>query len=176
MIFELTSIPGAYVVRLEPVSDHRGWFARSFDVEQFRERGLDPTVVQCGVSANPVAGTLRGMHYQEPPHAESKLIRCARGAIYDVIVDLRRGSTTYCDWFATELTQDDPTLLYVPENVAHGFLTLRDDTEVHYQMSTRYEPTHTRGVRYDDPAFRIQWPQAPRVMSSKDRSLPDFRP
>ena len=174
MTFEEAPLPGSYVIRLEPVIDERGWFARSFDVDRFHELGFDPSVVQCGVSTSSLAGTLRGMHYQSTPHAESKLVRCTRGAIHDVIVDLRPDSPTYCDWFSLELTPGNATMLYVPQGVAHGFQTLRDETEVHYQFSHRHAPAHARGVRFDDPAFGIQWPRPALVVSPRDRSWPDF--
>jgi dTDP-4-dehydrorhamnose 3,5-epimerase len=177
MKLEPTPLPGAYVVRLERLADERGWFARTYDPEPLREAGIDPTDVQCSVSFNARAGTLRGMHFQEAPHAEDKLVRCTRGAVYDVIVDLRRESSTYCRWFAVELTPDNGLELLVPKGFAHGFLTLADDTEVHYQMSYPFVPGAGRGVRWDDPAFGIEWPAAAeRVMSERDASYPDFRP
>jgi dTDP-4-dehydrorhamnose 3,5-epimerase len=172
-----TPLPGAYVVELEQLADERGWFARTYDAEPLRQAGIDPTNVQSSVSFNRRAGTLRGMHYQEPPHAEDKLVRCTRGAIYDVIVDLRSGSDTYCRWYGLELTPDNGRELLVPKGCAHGFQTLVDDTEVHYQMSYPFVPGAGRGVRWDDPAFGIDWPPAERrVISERDASYPDFRP
>jgi dTDP-4-dehydrorhamnose 3,5-epimerase len=173
-----TPLPGAYVVELEPIEDERGWFARTFDAAAFEELGLDAAVVQCNASFNRRAGTLRGMHYQAEPHGEAKLVRCTRGAIFDVIVDLRPWSATTCRWFGIELRAGDAASLFVPAGFAHGFQTLGDDTEVHYQMSHRYVPEAARGVRWDDPAFGIEWPEPPasgRVISDRDRSYADFR-
>ena len=171
-----TPVPGAYVVELERLGDERGWFARTFDPEPLREAGIDPTNVQSSVSFNARAATLRGMHYQEAPHAEDKLVRCTRGAIYDVIVDLRPDSPAYCRWFALELTPDDGRELLIPKGCAHGFQTLADATEVHYQMSYPFVPGAGRGVRWDDPAFGIEWPAAERrVMSERVATYPDFR-
>jgi dTDP-4-dehydrorhamnose 3,5-epimerase len=169
-------LPGAFVVEVEPVRDERGLFARTFAAEEWERAGLDPAVVQCSVSANDRAGTLRGMHYQAAPFEESKLVRVTRGAIHDVLVDLRPASPTYCRWFAAELTADNRRALHVPPGVAHGFLTLVDGSEVSYQISQRYSPAHARGVRWDDPAFGIEWPAAPRVISERDRTYPDFAP
>ncbi len=176
MRFTETPLAGAYVIELEPVRDERGYFARVFDAEEFRAHGLDPAAVQESVSFSRRAGTLRGLHYQRDPHGECKLIRCTRGAAYDVIVDLRPGSETYCEWFAVELTDENGRMLYVPAGLAHGFQTLRDETEFHYRMSHPYAPSHAAGVRWDDPAFGIQWPDAAkRLMSARDREWPDFR-
>jgi dTDP-4-dehydrorhamnose 3,5-epimerase len=175
--FEETPLPGAYVIELERHADDRGWFARTFDAEGFREHGLDPTNLQCSVSQNARAGTLRGMHYQEAPHAEDKLVRCTRGAIFDAIVDLRPESSTYCRWFGLELDAEGGRELYVPKGFAHGFQTLADDTEVHYQMSQVYVPGAGGGVRWDDPAFGIEWPPVDeRIMSERDRGYPDSTP
>jgi dTDP-4-dehydrorhamnose 3,5-epimerase len=172
-----TPIPGAKLIELEPIEDERGWFARTFDAELFAEHGLDPTVAQCNVSVNARAGTLRGMHYQADPHGEPKLIRCSRGAIFDVLVDLRPDSPAYCRWYGAELTPQNGRLLYAPVGVAHGFQSLADDSEVLYQMGSRYEPDSASGVRWDDPAFGIDWPEPPpdgRVISERDLSYPDF--
>jgi dTDP-4-dehydrorhamnose 3,5-epimerase len=174
-----TRLPGAHVVELEPLGDERGWFARTFDAEAFAELGLDARVSQCNASFNARAGTLRGLHYQAAPHGEAKLVRCTRGAIFDVIVDLRADSPAYCRWFGIELRAGGAASLFVPAGVAHGFQTLADDSEVHYQMSYRYVPDAARGVRWDDPAFAIDWPAAPaggRVMSERDAGYADFRP
>jgi len=168
-----------FVVALEPIGDERGWFARTFDRELFRAHGIDDAVVQCNVSANARAGTLRGMHWQEAPHGEGKLVRCQRGALYDVALDLRRDSSTYLQWFAAELTPANGRSLFIAAGVAHGFQTLADDTEVHYQMTAPYVADAARGVRWDDPAFGIAWPEAPpggRVIAERDRSYPDFTP
>jgi dTDP-4-dehydrorhamnose 3,5-epimerase len=172
-----TPLPGAYVVELEPIEDERGWFARTFDAAAFEQRGLDAAVVQCNSSFNRRAGTLRGMHFQASPYAEAKLVRCTRGAIFDVIVDLRPGSPTTCRWFGIELRPDDAASLFVPAGFAHGFQTLVDDSEVHYQMSHHYVPEAARGVRWDDPAFGIEWPEPPpsgRVISERDSRYADY--
>jgi dTDP-4-dehydrorhamnose 3,5-epimerase len=177
MKFSETPLPGAYVIELEQLADDRGWFARTFDRERFEELGLDPPTVQCSTSFNARAGTLRGLHYQQAPHAEDKLVRCTRGAIYDVIVDLRRDSPSFCRWFGIELTPDGGQQLLVPKGFAHGFQTLVDETEVHYQMSYPYVAGAGRGVRWDDPSFGIEWPVAERrVISERDATYPDFRP
>jgi dTDP-4-dehydrorhamnose 3,5-epimerase len=171
-----TPLAGAFVIELETSRDERGFFARIFDAETFREHGLDPLVVQCNTSFNEKSGTLRGMHYQAGPDQECKLVRCTRGTIFDVIIDLRPDSETYCRWFGIELTADAGRELYVPKDFAHGFQTLEDGSEVHYQMSHEYVPTKARGVRWDDPAFGIDWPAAAdRTISDKDRNYPDFR-
>jgi len=170
MIFEPTALPGAFIVRMERFEDERGSFARSWCREEFLARGLNAELAQCNVSYNRLRGTLRGMHFQVAPYAEAKLVRCTRGAIYDVIVDLRPESPTFTRWVATELTQDDDRMLYIPEGFAHGFQTLRDDTEVFYQMSAPYAPDCARGVRWDDPRFSIEWPIGTMIISDKDRS------
>lgn len=175
MIFVETGLKGAFVVELETIEDERGYFARTWDPKEFEARGLDPQLAQCSVSFNKRKATLRGMHYQASPHEETKLVRCTRGGIYDVIVDLRPGSPTFKRWVATELTADNLRMLYVPKGFAHGFQTLQDDTEVFYQISESYAPGSARGVRWDDPAFGIRWPPAgERVISARDRQFPDF--
>lgn len=156
--------------------DERGFFARTFCSEEFAAQGLNPRVAQCNLSHNRKRGTLRGMHYQAPPRAEAKLVSCTRGAVYDVIIDLRAGSQTYCRWFSAVLRAGENRMLYVPEGFAHGFQTLEDDTMVFYQMSEFYAPECARGVRWDDPAFGIRWPVAEKIISDKDRRLPDFHP
>ncbi len=176
MIFTETSLGGAHLIELEQARDERGWFARTFDADEFRDRGLDAAIVQGSTSFNERAGTLRGMHYQEAPHGEVKLVRCTRGAIFDVIVDLRPKSPTYCDWYGVELTADNAKTLYIPVGFAHGFQTLSDASEVSYQMTHEYVPEAARGVRWDDPVFGIEWPAAEdRVVSERDRGYPDFR-
>lgn len=172
MIFHDTAIPGVYLIEPKRRHDERGFFARTFCRETFSGRGLVADFVQCSVSFNKVKGTLRGMHLQGPPHEEAKLIRCTAGAIYDVVLDLRAGSPTYAQWFATELTNDGGRSLYVPEGVAHGFMTLTDGAEVYYQISQAYHPECAGGVRWDDPAFAIDWPIEPTVVSTKDREWP----
>ncbi len=172
MRFTETKLDGAFLIDIEPIEDERGFFARSFCRNEFAAHGLNTELVQCNISFNRKKGTLRGMHYQTPPHAEAKVVRCTRGIIYDVIVDLRRQSPTYRQWFGVELSADNYRMLYVPEGLAHGFLTLRDDSEVLYQMSTYFAPESATGVRWDDPALNIHWPEQPILISEKDRQLP----
>ena len=174
MIFTGTNLKGAYVIAPELLSDDRGFFARTFCSREFTQHGLNPTVSQCNVSFNKKKGTLRGMHYQAAPCEEAKLVRCTAGAIYDVIIDLRPNSATFKKWISVELNAENRKMLYIPEGLAHGFLTLTDDTEVFYQMSEFYSPEHARGVRWDDPSFNIQWPLDISVMAEKDRQFPDF--
>jgi dTDP-4-dehydrorhamnose 3,5-epimerase len=176
MLFRETTLPGAYLVELEKREDIRGFNARMWCREEFGARGLAADLVQINIIYNPRKGTLRGMHYQVAPHAESKLFRCSRGAIFDAIIDLRPDSPTYRKWFSVELTADDYTMLYVPANFAQGFLTLEDDTEVTYHVSEFYSPESERGVRYDDRSFGIAWPGSIEVISQKDRRWPDWRP
>jgi dTDP-4-dehydrorhamnose 3,5-epimerase len=178
MRFIQTPLAGVWVIEPARLADERGWFARTFDVEEFRARGLDPTVAQCNASFNARAGTLRGMHYQAEPHSESKLVRCTRGAIFDVAVDLRPDSSTLCAWHGVELSAENGRALYIPADLAHGFQTLADQSEVSYQMGHRYVPDAVRGVRYDDPAFAIRWPahEGPLIISERDASFPDFSP
>lgn len=174
MIYHKTSLSGACLIDLELHRDDRGFFARSWCVREFAEHGLNPTLVQCNVSYNRQKGTLRGMHYQEAPFAEAKLVRCVRGALYDVIIDLRPDSPTFKHHFGAELTAENRRALYVPEGFAHGFLTLQDDTEVFYQMSQFYSAEHSRGLRWNDPAFGICWPAEVAVISERDRQYADF--
>jgi len=174
VIFVPTPLPGAFVIEPERHEDQRGFFARTWCAREFEDHGLSPRLVQCSVSFNKRKGTLRGMHYQAMPYPEAKLVRCTMGAIYDVIIDLRPSSPTYKQHVAVELTAENRKMLYIPESFAHGFQTLIDDTEVFYQMSAFYSPDHARGVRWDDPAFRIAWPPDNRVIIDRDRSYPDF--
>jgi dTDP-4-dehydrorhamnose 3,5-epimerase len=174
--FEETPLAGVWVIELDKLVDERGWFARTFDAGEFRARGIEPAVVQSNASFNAHAGTLRGMHYQRSPHEEPKLVRCVRGAVFDVVVDLRRDSATLCDWFGVELNEDEGRMLYIPGGLAHGFQTLADDTELSYQMGAPYVPGAADGVRWDDPAFGIEWPPAERIIADRDRRWPDFRP
>jgi dTDP-4-dehydrorhamnose 3,5-epimerase len=178
MRFIQTPLAGVWVIEPERLSDERGWFARTFDVNEFRQHGLDPTVVQCNTSFNASAGTVRGMHYQAEPHGESKLVRCTRGAVFDVAVDLRPHSDTLCAWHGVELSAENGRALYMPAGLAHGFHTLVDESEVAYQMGHHYVPDAARGVRFDDPAFAIQWPRTdrPLIVSERDASFPDFSP
>lgn len=175
MIFTETKLQGAFVIEPEKLRDGRGFFARTFCRREFEEHGLDPDVVQCNISFNKRAGTLRGMHYQVAPYAEAKLVRCTAGAIYDVVVDLRPTSPSFKKYAAFELTAENCTMVYIPEGFAHGFQTLKDDTEVFYQMSQIYAPDCARGVRWNDPAFGIEWPAAERIMVERDQQYPDFQ-
>lgn len=174
MIFTETWLKDVFIVDLEPHPDERGFFARSWCRREFETHGLNPNLVQCNVSFNLKRGTLRGMHYQVKPFEEAKLVRCTRGAIYDVIVDLRPESGTFKNYFGLNLTAYNRCALYVPEGFAHGFLTLEDDTEIFYQMSEFYSPDAGRGFRWNDPAFAIAWPAEVRVISDRDRTYPDF--
>lgn len=172
MKFVATPLAGAYLIELARIEDDRGFFARSFCRDEFRAHGLSPTVAQCNVSWNRRKGTLRGLHYQDRPHEEAKLVRCTRGALWDVIVDLREQSPTRLQWHGVRLVADSGDALYVPEGVAHGFQTLVDDTEVLYQMSEPYYPELARGVRWDDPRLRIAWPLPEPILSERDRTYP----
>ena len=174
MKFSPTALAGACIIDIEPVQDERGVFARRWCREEVAKRGLNPDLAQCSISFNKKRGTLRGMHYQAKPHEETKVVRCTRGMIYDVIVDLRPESPTFRKWIAVELSADNRRMLYIPAGLAHGFQSLADDTEVFYQISTPYHPESARGVRWDDPAFGIEWPVMERVISDKDRQYPDF--
>jgi len=174
MIFLETTLKGAFTIELQRIEDSRGFFARAFCKREFEQRGLNPAVVQCNVSFNPQKGTLRGMHYQQEPFREVKVVRCIAGAIFDAIVDLRPDSSTYREWSWVELSAQNGRSLYVPEGFAHGYLTLTENTEVFYQVSEFYSPGHERGIRWNDPAFRIQWPIEPLIISPKDASHPDF--
>jgi dTDP-4-dehydrorhamnose 3,5-epimerase len=175
MIFSETELAGAYVVDLERREDERGFFARAWCANEFAEHGLSTKLVQANLSFNSRKGTLRGMHYQVEPHAEAKLVRCTRGAIYDVIIDLRPDSETYRHWIGVELDADSRRALYVPEGFAHGYQTLAPDSETFYQVSEFYAPDAERGVRWNDPAFGIVWPDSEKAfLSEKDRDWPDF--
>jgi dTDP-4-dehydrorhamnose 3,5-epimerase len=176
VIFRETKLEGAFIIEPERHEDERGFFARIWCQREFEARGLCSRFVQCNVSFNKKAGTLRGMHFQTPPHAEIKLVRCTSGAIYDVIIDLRGSSPTLKQWLAVELTAENRKMLYIPEGFAHGFQTLAVDAEVLYQMSEFYQAEAARGIRWDDPTFRIVWPEsAKRIISQKDLSYPDYR-
>lgn len=174
MKFTASRLQGAYVIDLEPIEDERGFFARSWCRHEFQSHGLNPELVQCNISFNRRQGTLRGMHFQEPPYGETKLVRCTRGVIYDVIVDLRPDSRTFGAWAGYELSADNRKMLYIPEGFAHGFQALEDSCEVSYQMSTFYHAPSARGVRWDDPAFGIEWPLRNPIVSDRDASYPDF--
>jgi dTDP-4-dehydrorhamnose 3,5-epimerase len=172
MRFTETALEGAFIIDIERREDERGFFARTFCTREFEAHGLKPTFVQCHTSLNHRAGTLRGMHYQVAPAAETKLVRCTSGAICDIIVDLRPASPTYLEHVAVELTADGGRQLYVPEMFAHGFVTLAEHTEIAYQVGGFYAPEHERGLRYDDPALGISWPVTVRVISRKDANWP----
>jgi dTDP-4-dehydrorhamnose 3,5-epimerase len=174
MIFKETKLKGAYLIEMEPLEDERGFFARTFCRDEFKQHGLNPYIAQCNISFNQKRGTLRGMHYQIAPHAEVRTVRCTRGAVYDVIIDLRPDSPTFTQWVASELNAENRLMLYVPEGFAHGFQTLEDATEVFYEVSVSYAPEYVRGVRWDDPAFDIQWPPADRTICDRDRTCPNF--
>lgn len=176
MKFSETPLKGAFVLELERLKDERGFFARSFCRREFAAHGLNPQVVQCNVSYNRKKHTLRGMHYQVGPHQEAKVVTCIQGAIYDVIIDLRPGSPTFCQWFAARLTAANRKMLYIPEGFAHGFQTLKDHSTVYYQMSEFYQPESARGVRWNDPVFGIHWPHPAPLLSPRDQNFPDFKP
>lgn len=176
MRFTATSLPGAFIIELEPIEDMRGFFARSFCRREFEEHGLNPEIAQCDISFNRQKGTIRGMHYQAPPMEEAKLVRCTAGAMYDVIIDLRPASPAYRKWISAGLTAENRKMLYIPGGFAHGFQTLTDNTEVFYQISQFYSPAHGRGIRWNDPAFNIEWPIKNPVISEKDSSYGDFLP
>ncbi len=169
-----TILPGVYLIEPRRHSDERGFFARTFCSRELGELGLETTIAQSSISFNPTRGTLRGMHYQAPPHGETKIIRCTMGAIWDCLIDLRPDSPTYKQWVAERLTAENRKLFYVPEGIAHGFLTLEPDSEVFYEISSFFVPDAARGVRWDDPAFGIDWPSPPRLMSDRDRDYGDF--
>jgi dTDP-4-dehydrorhamnose 3,5-epimerase len=179
VIFRATPLDGAYVVEQERHADERGFFARTWAAEELAERGLDVRVAHMNTSFNARAGTLRGMHLQAPPHAEAKLVRCTSGALFDVAVDLRPDSPTFRRWIGVELTPENGRALYIPAGCAHGCQTLADRTEVLYHISAGHHPASARGVRWDDPAFAIEWPEPPAggwIMAERDRTWPDFAP
>jgi dTDP-4-dehydrorhamnose 3,5-epimerase len=173
MRFEAMPLAGAWIVDIERVVDERGFFARSWCSEAFARHGLQASLTQCSVSFNRRRGTLRGMHYQAEPHPETKLVRCTRGAVWDVVIDLRPASPTYRRWHAVELNEENHRAVYVPAGFAHGFQTLSDGSEVFYQMSQPFVPESARGVRWNDPAFAIAWPESERVISARDSGYPD---
>jgi len=174
MIFRETRIPGVFEIRPELLTDERGFFARTWCQKEFEAHKLNPRLVQCSISFSKRRGTLRGMHYQIGEHAEAKLVRCTKGSICDIAIDIRRESPTFKSWVAVVLSAEERNMLYVPEGCAHGFLTLEDETEVFYQMSQIHNPESSRGVRWDDPAFRISWPGKVEVISERDRTYPNF--
>lgn len=172
MLIHPTPLPGSALIELDRLEDDRGFFARAFCRQEFIEAGLEPAVEQCNISYNHHKGTLRGFHYQLPPHEEAKTIRCLRGAIYDVIVDLRPDSPTYLQHFGAELNEDNRLAMHIPKGFAHAYLTLVDGTETLYQVSTPYTPGAERGLRWDDPALGIEWPIPVEHISAKDASWP----
>ena len=176
MDFRETTLRGAYLIEPELLHDERGFFARTFCRDEFASHGLQPVFVQCNISFNSRRGILRGLHYQRQPHLEAKLVRCTRGTIYDVIVDIRKDSPTFKHWIAVELSAENRRMLYVPQGCAHGFQTMEDNSEVFYQMSETYRPELARGVRWNDPAFAIRWPVANPFISQRDAHFPDFEP
>ncbi|GAA5520545.1 dTDP-4-dehydrorhamnose 3,5-epimerase [Aliifodinibius salicampi] len=174
MIFHKTNLKDAYIIELNKLKDERGFFARQYCQNEFRDHGIQISIVQANVSYNKLKGTLRGMHYQTEPHGEAKLVRCTKGGIYDAIIDVRSGSPTFKKWIGVELTEHNHKMLYVPEGFAHGFITLQDDTEVTYQVSEFYTPGAEEGIRWNDPTFNIDWPAEVNVISEKDLNWPDF--
>jgi len=174
MKFLETKISGVFEIHPDRKVDERGFFARTWCIEEFEAHGLNPRLVQCSLSFSTRRGTLRGLHYQATPYMEAKLIRCTRGAIYDVVVDLRSQSLTYKHWISVLLTFENRSMVYVPEGCAHGFLTMKDESEVFYQMSEIYNAESASGIRWDDPAFEIAWPEKVKVISERDRCYPDF--
>lgn len=174
MIFKETKLKGAYIVEINKLGDERGFFGRSWCAKEFAEQGLNTNVVQRNTSFSKDKGTLRGMHYQVAPYEETKFIRCTKGAIFDVIIDLRQDSPTFKQWFGVELTQDNYKMLYVPEKFAHGFMTIKEDSEVEYLVTQYYTPNAEGGCRWNDPEFGIEWPGEPTVISAKDKVHPLF--
>jgi len=173
VILRATGVSGAFVVEIERIADERGFFARTFSADEFRRSGLEPAVLECSIAYNRSRATLRGLHYQTSPHAEAKLVRCTRGAVFDVAVDLRADSPTHLKWHAEVLDADTRSAFYIPPGCAHGYLTLGPDTELAYQISHGYVPEAASGVRWNDPLFRIAWPETPQVIAERDATFPD---
>jgi dTDP-4-dehydrorhamnose 3,5-epimerase len=174
MIFKETKLAGAFLIEAERLEDERGFFSRTWSQREFEQQGLSSRLVECNISFNRKRGTLRGLHYQAPPHGQAKLVRCTMGAVFDVILDLRPNSSTFRHWVSAQLSADNRAMLYVPEGFAHGFQTLEDDSEIFYQMSQYYAPESSRGVRWNDPAFGVTWPEDNRFINARDREYPDF--
>jgi len=174
VIISETPLKPACLIDIEPARDDRGHFARTFCQDEFSRHGLPGNFVQCSLSFNRRRGTLRGLHYQSEPCPEGKLVRCTRGAVFDVMLDLRRNSENYCRWLAFELSADNARAVYIPPGFAHGFQTLSDDAEVFYQMTTAYRPDLARGARWNDPAFAITWPLGDPILSARDAEYPDY--
>ena len=175
MIFNKTNFNDVFLIELEKKGDDRGFFARSWDTKVFEENGLNSKIVQCNISRSSKKGTLRGMHYQIAPFEESKLIRCTRGKIFDVLIDLRKNSSSYKKWESFELSSENHNIVYVPEGFAHGFQSLEDNTEIFYQVSQYYNPESERGIRWNDPTFKIKWPLENKIISEKDSNWLDFK-
>jgi dTDP-4-dehydrorhamnose 3,5-epimerase len=176
MIFTETKLKDAFIIEIKKIEDERGFFGRSWCKREMEEHGLNSNVVQQNTSLSKMKGTIRGLHYQKHPYEETKLIRCTKGAIFDVIIDLRKDSPTFLQWMGVELTEDNYKMLYIPEKFAHGFLTLTNNSEVTYLVTQFYSPGVEGGIRFDDPVFNIQWPVPVEVVSDKDKSHPDFNP
>jgi len=174
MKFTKIQLEDAYIIEIEKIEDERGFFARSWDKNEFQKNNLDTTLLQCSISFNKKRGTIRGLHYQLPPFEETKLVQCTRGKIYDVIVDLRKSSKTYKQWFGIELSEDNHKIMYIPKGFAHGFQTLRDDSEISYQISEYHKPEYYAGISWNDPSFDIKWPIKPTIISKKDSMLKNF--
>jgi dTDP-4-dehydrorhamnose 3,5-epimerase len=175
MRFKETPVEGAYVIDVNRIGDSRGYFGRLWCEREITEQGLVSSIKQCNIGFSPLRGTLRGLHYQRSPHQEVKIVRCTRGSVFDVVVDIRPDSPTYCDWYGIELNPENASMLYVPEGCATGYLTLEEDSEIYYLTSEFYAPDSASGVRYDDPAFGIQWPGDIIVLSDNDMNWPYFR-
>lgn len=175
MIFSETKLSGAYIINIEKIEDERGFFARTWDKNEFSKRNLDSEFVQSSISVNKKKGTIRGMHYQDKPFEESKIVRCTKGRIFDVIIDLRTDSKTFKEWFSIELSGDNYKMLYIPKGFAHGFQTLEDNTEVYYEISEYYNSEYTKGVRCDDEVFDIRWPLEISFISEKDKSFEKYQ-
>ena len=176
MKFRETKLKDVFIIELEKIEDGRGFFARSWDYDTFKQHNLNTKIVQCNISFNRKKGTLRGMHYQEHPHQETKLVRCTRGSVYEVIIDLRRDSKTFKQWESVELYSDEHKILYVPEGCALGFQTLEDNTELFYQMSEKYMPEFSNGIKWNDKTFKILWPHEITVISERDMLFNPFNP
>jgi dTDP-4-dehydrorhamnose 3,5-epimerase len=174
MIFSETKLKGAYLIDPEKIEDERGFFARTFCCNEFKAKRLHPCFVQCNISFNALKGTIRGMHFQRPPHEEAKLVRCIKGEIFDVIIDIRSQSATYGKWISVRLSESNYRMLYIPKGCAHGFQTLTDNTEIFYQMSKSYHPESEGGIRPDDPVIGILWPIQNPIVSPRDLAYPDF--
>ncbi len=175
MIFHESKLRGVFEIEIERHLDERGFFARTWCKKEFEEHGLDSRVAQSSISFNARRGTLRGVHYQAAPNAETKIVRCTQGSVYDVVLDLRGESPTFKEWISVILSAEQRNMIYIPEGCAHGFLTIADDTEVLYQMTEFFAPESARGVRWNDPAFGIAWPEKVEVISERDRMYPDFK-